>query len=197
MKTFGLLFFAFACVSASQVFGRNVVVIDSFPGRATFDTTVLNGNTSVSGLLQTGNENRFVVSLLSDLTIGNHHYQISPLTSVAYSSKPHAQVEGEYLENVIIRLEQNHLFYPAAGLSFEKSFLRKISERGSAGVTAVCNLLNLGRQSIKLGVGINYEVTKYVRGAFQDEQLYGLEYQTHLTQIYIRLKGKIIFSAIN
>ena len=154
------------------------------------DTTKIHGTTSISGLLQSGNENRFVVSLLSDLNIGNRNYEILPLTSVAYSSKPHAQVEGEYLENVIIRFQQEHLFYPAAGLSFERSLLRKIDDRFSIGVTLVCNLLNSNNQTIKLGLGVNEEYTRYSSHAFADEALYGVNYRRKVEQAYARLKGK-------
>jgi len=154
------------------------------------DTTTIHGTTSVSGLFQTGNENRFVVSLLSDLSIGNHSYQVLPLTSIAYSSKPGAQVEGEYLENVIIRLHQGHLFYPAAGLSFEKSFLRKIEYRYSAGLTAVCNIVNENDQSVKLGVGLNYEFTQYTHGSFADRSGLSDDYSRSVRQVYIRVKGK-------
>ena len=153
------------------------------------DTTRLRGNVSATGLIQSGNENRFVASLLSELNIGNKKYMVLPITSIAYSTKPHAQVEGEYLENVIIRYHQQHLFYPAIGLSFEKSFLRKIDYRYSAGLTIVANLMNKSNQSIKLGVGYNHEFTQYILDAFKPPIDGNLYYSRNLNQVYVRLKG--------
>jgi len=153
------------------------------------DTTSVKGNVSATGLIQSGNENRFVASLLSEITIGNRGYQVLPITSIAYSTKPNAQVEGEYLENIIIRLRQQHTFYPAAGLSFEKSLLRKIDYRYSAGLTMVANLMSKDGQSIKLGIGMNHEFTQYVNGAFTLPFNDNSNYNRHLNQVYIRLKG--------
>lgn len=148
------------------------------------------GSNSLSGLFQSGNENRFVLSFLSDLIIGNYRFQVLPLTSIAYSSKPHAQVEGEYLENIIVRLNQRHTFYPALGFSFEKSFLRKIDYRASAGITLVCNILDKKQQSIKLGIGVNYEYTQFAENAFHPVNSINKDFDRRLQQIYARLKGK-------
>lgn len=158
--------------------------------KVTRDTTIIKGTASASGLVQTGDENRLVTSLLSDLTIGNRRFEVAPLTSVAYSSKPHAQVEGEYLENVIVRYHQTQTFYPAAGIDFEKSFLRKIRYRYSGGFTLVCNLLSRESQRIKLGVGYNHEVTQYEINAFYPSIDNRLHYSRSLDQIYVRLKGE-------
>jgi hypothetical protein len=153
------------------------------------DTTHLKGNISATGLIQSGNENRFVASLLSELSIGNKQYEVLPITSIAYSTKPHAQVEGEYLENVIVRYGQQHFIYPAIGLSFEKSFLRKIDYRYSAGITLAANLVNKNDQSVKLGIGVNHEFTQYKAGAFTPPIDDNLSYSRNVNQIYIRLKG--------
>ena len=93
------------------------------------DSFKIRGNVSATGLIQTGNETRTVASLLSVITMGGKYYEIEPLTSIAYSTKPGKRVEGEYLENVIVRLRQEHEFYPAIGLSGEKSFLRVPADR--------------------------------------------------------------------
>lgn len=153
------------------------------------DSTRIKGDVSATGLIQTGNENRLVTSLLSELGIGNKNYMILPITSIAYSTKPRAQVEGEYLENVIIRYHQQHTFYPAIGLSFEKSFLRKIDYRYSAGLTMVANLMNTNDQSIKFGVGLNHEFTQYVANAFVPPLDGEVDYSRNLNQAYVRLKG--------
>ena len=153
------------------------------------DTTRIKGDVSVTGLIQSGNENRSVASLLSEITIGNRSYQVLPITSIAYSTKPHAEVEGEYLENIIIRIQQEHTFYPAAGLSFEKSLLRKIDYRYSADLTMVANLMNTNEQSIKFGVGLNREFTQYVANAFVPPLDGNVFYSRNLNQIYARLKG--------
>ena len=150
----------------------------------------IKGSNSISGLFQSGNENRFVLSFLSDLVLGNNRFQVLPLTSVAYSSKPHAQVEGEYLENIIIRLNQQHIIYPALGFSAEKSFLRKIDYRGSAGITLVCNIIDKNQQSIKLGAGVNYETTQFVENAFQPVNSLNKNFNRQVEQIYVRLKGR-------
>jgi Protein of unknown function, DUF481 len=155
----------------------------------TIDSAQFRGNVSISGLLQTGNENRFVIALLTEMAVGNKTFEVLPLTSIAYSSKPHAQVEGEYLEYMILRFYQGHFFYPATGLSFEKSFLRKIDFRYSAGVTAVLNLLSDHQQSIKLGIGVNYDFTQYIHGSFLPVSPENEFYHRHLEQVYIRLKG--------
>ena len=77
---------------------ENFLFIDTVVKKA--DTKHFKGNVSATGLIQSGNENRFVASLLSEITIGNRSYQVLPITSIAYSTKPHAHVEGEYLENI-------------------------------------------------------------------------------------------------
>jgi Protein of unknown function, DUF481 len=153
------------------------------------DVSHVKGNISATGLIQSGNENRFVASLLSELSIGNMHYEVLPITSIAYSTKPHAQVEGEYLENVIVRYRQQHFFYPAIGLSFEKSFLRKIDYRYSAGITLAANLVNKNDQSVKLGLGVNHEFAQYKAGAFTPPIDDNLAYSRDVNQVYIRLKG--------
>jgi hypothetical protein len=153
------------------------------------DTTHLKGNVSATGLIQSGNENRFVASLLSELSIGNKQYEVLPITSIAYSTKPHFQVEAEYLENIIVRYGQQHFFYPAIGLSFEKSFLRKIDYRYSAGITMVANLVNQTHQSVKLGIGVNHEFTQYIAGAFKPPIDDKSAYSRDVNQAYVRLKG--------
>jgi len=155
------------------------------------DTAFIRGSVGVTGLIQTGDENRTVATLLSLVTMGNHIYEVEPLTSIAYSSKPGAQVEGEYLENILVRYGQEHSFYPALGLSFESSFLRKINYRLSTGLTLVYNLLRSKGQSIKLGAGYNHELTQYKPRAFippvdKDH----VHYIRQSDQVYIRLKGK-------
>ena len=161
----------------------------SYASRA--DSFKIRGNVSISGLIQTGNEMRTVASLLSVITFGKKSYEVEPLTSIAYSTKPGKQVEGEYLENVIIRLAPERRCYPAIGLSAEKSYLRKIDYRWSAGATLVCNIVKLKDQVIKLGVGYNHEFTQYVRGAFEPPFIPGDNYYgRNLDQVYIRLKGK-------
>lgn len=161
------------------------------PTTSRVDSFKIRGGVSVSGLIQSGNEMRTVASLLSVITFGKKSYEIEPLTSIAYSTKPGKQVEGEYLENVIIRLLPEHTFYPAVGLSTEKSYLRKIDYRWSAGATIVCNIVRLQDQVIKLGLGYNHEFTRYVRGAFDPPYIPGNNYYGRdLDQVYIRLKGR-------
>jgi len=168
--------------------------IDSLYQKQTFDTTKITGNVSVSGLIQSGNENRTVASLLSELTIGNKEYEVLPLTSIAYSTKPHATVENEYLENVIIRYHQKKTFYPAMGLSFEKSLLRKIDYRTSFSLTGVCNIVNKNNQTLKLGLGLNYEITHYTSNAFLlPSNEVDDNFNRHLKQAYARLKGRNTF----
>jgi Protein of unknown function, DUF481 len=159
--------------------------------QAITDSFKIKGNVSVSGLIQTGNEMRTVASLLSDVTMGKTRYEIEPLTSIAYSTKPGKIVERELLENIIFRLFQNHLFYPALGLTVETSLLRKIDYRWSIGPTIVWNLMKSNYQMIKLGIGYNHEFTQYLPYAFipppiPDDNYYSL----HSDQIYIRLKGR-------
>lgn len=157
----------------------------------TQDTTSCRGSVSITGLVQTGDENRTVASLLSLVTVGNHGYEVEPLTSIAYSSKPGAQVEGEYLENVLVRYGQEHPFYPALGLSFERSYLRKIDDRLSAGLTLVYNLLRSKGQSMKLGAGYNHEMTQYKIHAFVPPiEGNHARYSRQSDQVYMRLKGR-------
>lgn len=158
------------------------------------DTTKITGNLSISGLIQSGNENRTVASLISELTVGNKEYEVLPLTSIAYSTKPNAIVENEYLENVIIRYHQKNIFYPAMGLSFEKSLLRKIDYRTSFSITGVCNIVNKDNQSLKLGAGLNYEITHYTSNAFfLPSEVVDDHFNRHLKQAYARLKGENAF----
>ncbi|MBC7887296.1 MAG: DUF481 domain-containing protein [Ferruginibacter sp.] len=155
------------------------------------DSFKLRGNISVTGLIQTGNENRTVVSLLSLISLGNSQYQVEPLTSIAYSTKPGRQVEGEYLENIVVRYQQKKLFYPAAGFSFEKSLLRKIDYRWSSAILIIFNLLQKDDQLIKAGIGYNHDFTRFVSGAFNGSTIANkIGYRQNSDQLYLRLKGK-------
>lgn len=114
------------------------------------DTINFKGSVAATGIVQTGDENRTVFSLLSVLKISTQKYQIEPLTSIAYSTKPGKQVEGEYLENIIFRYHQNKAIYPAIGTAFEQSFLRKINFRYTLSAAVVFNLLKKENQILKL-----------------------------------------------
>jgi Protein of unknown function, DUF481 len=173
--------------------GISLVLLGGFKStaQAITDSFKIKGNVSISGLIQTGNEMRTVASLLSDITMGKARYEIEPLTSIAYSTKPGKIVERELLENVIFRFFQDHTLYPALGITFESSLLRKIDYRWSIGPTIVWNLMKSNQQMIKLGIGYNHEFTQYLHYAFIPPPApVDNYYSLHSDQIYIRLKGR-------
>lgn len=192
MRTFALIAGILAFISQGQPARSQEEKMKPapVPVASGVDSFKIRGNVSVTGLIQTGNEMRTVASQLSVITLGKRDYEIEPLTSIAYSTKPGKQVEGEYLENVIIRFLPEHRFYPAIGLSAEKSLLRKIDYRWSAGATIVCNIVKLHFHTIKLGLGYNHEFTQYVLNAFDPPYIPGNDfYGRSLDQVYVRLKG--------
>lgn len=160
------------------------------------DTLKCKGAVSATGIVQTGDENRTVFSLLSVLKIGTKIFQVEPLTSIAYSTKPGKQVEGEFLENIIFRYHQNKTFYPAIGTAFERSFLRKIYFRSTLSVAVVYNLLKKTEHQVKIALGFSNENTKYNSGAFRPvintEDLFSKCTQ----QFYTRVKGEHNFKKL-
>lgn len=139
----------------------------SLTAQAVKDSIQLRGEIGLTGLVQTGDETRTVLSLLSDLRIGNKRWQAEPLSSIAYSNKPHKQVEGEYLENLLLRYHPLQKVYPAIGLLVEHSLLKKIKVRNNIVVVAVWKWVEEAHSKWKLAPGIGYEWVRYEPGSIQ------------------------------
>lgn len=154
------------------------------------DTLKYTGSVAVTGLVQSGDENRTVLSLLSVFKIGTRKYQVEPLMSLAYSTRPGKQVEGEYLENIIFRYRYDKKFYPAAGISFEHSLLRKINFRYRISAVLVYNIINKNGQSLKLAAGCSHEYTKFEEGAFTPPINGKNHYSRQVEQLYTGIKGE-------
>ena len=126
------------------------------------DSLGWSGSVAVTMLVQSGNLTSSAAAVFADVTYTWRAVGLTSLTNLLHSNgRGKAAVEREYLESVGLRFFPKHRFYPAVLGTVEKSRLRALSFRWSAGLGLSYNLVKARQAQLKLSALLLHETTRY------------------------------------